>query len=93
MFDKQDGENRGWGSAEDVFAVTATIEGIDVAQVRALAASNAAEYRARIDRDLEEGSRLGINGTPGTIIGTQMISGAAQYGKFKAAIEKARMQP
>ena len=49
--------------------------------------SKAAEYQKLIDADKAEGTSLGINGTPGTIVGKQLISGAQPYASFKAAID------
>ena len=41
-----------------------------------------------MDDDKAEGTSFGINGTPGTIIGKQLISGAQPYATFKAAIDQ-----
>jgi protein-disulfide isomerase len=93
MFAKQDDENAGWGTAEDVAALTATIPGIDTGRVRELIASRGAEYQQAIDDALSEGSAVGVNGTPGTIVGSQLIAGAAPYAQFRSAVDNALASP
>ena len=87
MFDKQDQENGGWGSAADVLALTRTIDGIDADKVAALMASQAAEYNQGLQSDAYEGSTMGISGTPGAIVGKQLIVGSQPYAQFKAAVD------
>jgi protein-disulfide isomerase len=89
MFEKQDDENGGWGTAEDVAALTATIAGIDATKVNELVATKGDEYQRAIDDALAEGKTMGINGTPGAIVGSQLISGAAPYAQFRGAVEDA----
>lgn len=88
LFSRQDRENGGWGNRDDILALLATIEGLDAKKVEQLMTDNADAYLARIDRDLQEGGRFGIQGTPGTVIGTQLISGAQPFAKFREAIER-----
>jgi protein-disulfide isomerase len=90
MYDKQDEENSGWGSKADVLALTKTVLGAaDASKVEQLLGSNEAAYQSEMDADKAEGSALGVNGTPGTIIGTELISGAQPYTVFKQAIDSA----
>lgn len=89
VYENQDGENSGWGNADDIIALTRTIEGIDAGRVEELVATRASEYRSAIEADLREGSSMGIKGTPGTIVGTRLISGAASYEEFRAAVDAA----
>ena len=93
MFEKQDDENAGWGSAEDVAALTASIPGIDTARIHELIAARGAVYQSAIDDTLSEGSGMGVSGTPGTIVGSQLISGAAPYAQFRGAIDNALASP
>lgn len=87
MFEKQDSENSGWGSKADILALVKSL-GIDSVKVDQLMATKAQEYQKAIDADKAEGTSFGINGTPGTIIGKQLISGAQPYSAFKAAIDQ-----
>jgi protein-disulfide isomerase len=89
MFDKQDDENAGWGKKEDVLALTRTIAGIDVPKVEQLMTDHAAEYQSAIQADGTEGSSMGIDGTPGAIIGKRLLVGAQPYDQFKAAVDAA----
>ena len=79
MFQKQDQENSGWGSREDILAMTKTIDGIDEAKVEEALNANAATYQARMDSDLQEGNSIGVSGTPTAIIGDKVVPGAAEY--------------
>jgi protein-disulfide isomerase len=87
MFDKQDDENAGWGNRDDILALTKTIPGIDAAEVEKLMIDRAAEYQQAIEADGMEGGAQGVSGTPGAVIGRQLIVGAQPYQQFKAAIE------
>jgi len=71
----------------NVKALAAAIEGVDADRVERLMNDKKAEYQAAIDADYEEGVRLGIQGTPGSILGTTFINGAQPYDVVKAAIE------
>ncbi|MFI5205354.1 MAG: DsbA family protein [Candidatus Paceibacterales bacterium] len=87
MFNKQDTENGGWGSKADILALTRSL-GIDSTKVGQLMDSKAQQYQAAIDADKAEGLGFGIQGTPGTIIGTTFINGAQDYSQFKSAIDQ-----
>lgn len=88
MYDSQDAENSGWGNKQDILALTKRI-GIDAATVNQLMTANAAEYQKEMDADQAEGTAMGIAGTPGFIIGKQLIVGAQPYEQFKTAIDTA----
>ncbi len=87
MYVKQDDENAGWGSKDDVIALARTISGINADKVASLMESKKAEYQKAIDADRTEGGSFGVNGTPGFIIGKQMIAGAEPTASFTAAID------
>jgi protein-disulfide isomerase len=89
MFEHQDQENGGWGGQADIMALTKTIEGIDADKIAELMVSKAADYNQGIQNDGYEGSSMGVSGTPGSIVGKQLVVGAQPYGQFKAAVEMA----
>ena len=89
VFDHQDDENAGWGKKEDILALTKTIDGIDVAKVEQLMKERAADYQKAIDADGAEANAMGVNGTPGAIIGKQLLVGAQPVAPFKSAIDAA----
>lgn len=89
MFQKQDRENGGWGSREDILAMTKTIDGIDEAKVEDALNANATIYQARMDSDLQEGNGMGVSGTPTAIIGDQVVPGAAEYRYVSDLIDRA----
>lgn len=83
----QDEEHGGFGDLESITEMTRGIEGIDVERVRSLMESKKGEYEAAIAADRAEGAALGINGTPGAIIGTSLIAGAQSYASVAALID------
>ena len=87
MYEKQDGENGGWGGKTDIIALTGTIAGIDADKVSGLMDSKKSEYQKELDEDKAEGGKFGINGTPGFVIGTQSISGAEPLNVFTQVID------
>ena len=89
MFDHQGEENSGWANRDKVIALTKTVAGIDADKVEKLMTDNATDYQKVIDADSTEGASMGINGSPGVVIGTQLIVGAQSYDQFKSAIETA----
>lgn len=89
MFQKQDRENGGWGSKEDILALTKTIAGIDEAKVEDALNANATAYQAQMDSDLQEGSGMGVSGTPTAIIGDQVVAGAAEYQDVADLVDRA----
>ncbi len=44
-------------------------------------------YKAAIDKDIEDGSKVGVNGTPAFFINGRMLSGAQPFDKFKEVID------
>jgi protein-disulfide isomerase len=87
MFDMQGPENSGWASKDKIIALTKTIPGIDAAKIEQLMTDHAAEYQKLIETDTAEGSAMGVNGTPGAIIGKELLVGAEPYQQFKADID------
>lgn len=90
MFNAQDAEgDQGFGNADSIDKLDATIPGLDATKIKADVAANKTAYDALANADKTEGSNMGVQGTPGTIIGKQLIPGAYPYDTFKSAIEAA----
>ncbi len=90
VYDNQGKENTGWATDAKILSITTGVLGAaDAQKVMQLAVKNAETYQKAMDADKAEGTAMGISGTPGTIIGKQLISGAQPYGAFQAAIEVA----
>lgn len=87
MFEKQDAENGGWGTKQNIITLTKTIPGIDADKISQLMEEKKAEYQKEIDADKAEAEKFGINGTPGFIIGKQLIVGAQPTDTFTQAID------
>ena len=87
MFDHQDQENAGWGSEDDILALTATIPGIDAAKVKQVMTDKASAFTSAMEADANEGYSMGVGGTPSFLIGKDMMVGAQPYEKLKAAID------
>ena len=80
-------EGSGFGGIEGLLELTGAVEGIDAARVQSLLDANKARYEEAIAADRAEGSKFGINGTPGTIIGTTLIAGARSFADIKPLID------
>lgn len=90
VYDNQGTENTGWATQSKILSITTSVLGAsDTAKVAALVKQNGAAYQKEMDADKAEGTAMGISGTPGTIIGKQLISGAQPYAAFQAAIDAA----
>ena len=87
MYKNQDGENSGWGKKEDIIEMTRSIPGIDADQVSALMDQKKEAYQKELDDDKQEGSKFGVSGTPGFVIGNQSISGAQPTSTFTQVID------
>jgi protein-disulfide isomerase len=89
MFKNQDEENKGFGKKEDILKMTKEkIPEINVDKISALIDEKDAEYQKEQDEDKSEGTKLGVAGTPGFIIGSQRISGARPLQNFIDVIEE-----
>ncbi len=97
---KQKGDEAFWKFHDVVFANQKAIErtdleayasqvgGIDMAKFKA--ALDQRTHKARVEQDKQAGSSAGINGTPGFLVGSYVVSGARPFEHFKTAIEKAK---
>lgn len=90
VYDNQGTENTGWATQAKILSITKSVLTTDQTnQVVQLVKDKGAEYQKEMDADKSEGTATGINGTPGAIIGKQLISGAQPYAAFQSAIEAA----
>lgn len=88
IYDNQGTENTGWATKEKITSITTGVLGAsNTAKVSQLVASKGVAYQKEMDADKAEGVAMGVNGTPGTIIGKQLISGAQPYAAFKQVID------
>jgi len=87
VFAKQDAENGGWGSEANVKALTGTIAGIDAEKVASAVTANKEKYQKMIDDDKAEADKFGISGTPGFIVGKELIYGAQPLEAFTKVID------
>lgn len=67
--------------------VAAGIEGVNADRVERLATDKRSEYLAVVQADRAEGSAMGINGTPASIVGTQLLAGAQPLTVVSSAID------
>ena len=90
MFDNQGDENTGWATDVKIMSITINAIGAtDAQKVSALTRSKGDEYQKRIDMNKAEGTSMGVDGTPASIIGKQIVVGAQSYDTFKSAIDAA----
>ncbi|MFB6166655.1 MAG: DsbA family protein [Candidatus Nanohaloarchaea archaeon] len=93
MYDRQDGENSGWGNQEDIVSATENVDGVDADQLQSCMNSKQSQLQQELSEDRSQGQSVGISGTPGFIIystggdtGTKIV-GAQPYTRFKTVIE------
>lgn len=87
MYKAQDQEHGGFGNEASILKLIAGIGGMDASKLKARVASKAAEYDAIMAAGQAEGAKVGVTGTPGFVIGEQIIGGAQPLPNFIAAIE------
>ncbi len=87
MYEKQDDENAGFGKKEDIIALTRTISGIDADKVASLVESKGQAYQQELSEDSTEGTKFGVSGTPGFVIGESSVTGAQPLSVFTQIID------
>ncbi len=88
MFKAQDQEgDTGFGNEASILKLIKTIPGLDAGKLQALVAQKKDAYTAIMNADRDEGTKLGITGTPAFIIGKTLIAGAEPLASFTAAID------
>ena len=88
MYQKQDAENSGFGDRASITALTKTISGIDTTKVFAAVDSKKDQYQKAIDADRDEGSKLGVQGTPALVVGNSLVPGVITYADLSTLIQK-----
>jgi protein-disulfide isomerase len=81
----------GRSDAESVFSSLAESAGLDMALFNECLSDG--RYEAAVAADLEQGIRLGINGTPAFFLNGNYISGAQPYSVFQQAIDSLLADP
>lgn len=94
MYKAQDQEgDQGFGNEDSIVKLIGTIQGMDAAKVKALVGQKKDAYTKAIDASRQEGATLGIQGTPGFILGTQLIAGAQPLSNFSSSIDALLAKP
>lgn len=89
MFAAQDEENGGFGDAQSIMTlIKKQFLSMDTAKINQDVAANRQAYIDHMTKDENEGQKNGITGTPGSIIGTQLVSGAQQFDYFSRVINQ-----
>lgn len=86
IFTHQDGENRGTFSIENLkgFAKELGINSVSFDECL-----DSGKYKDAIVADTQKASKLGVSGTPTSVINGQMIVGAQPFSQFEALIQDA----
>lgn len=87
MFEKQDAENAGFGSAQDIKSLVRelNLSGIDVSQFEGCLDNQ--ETISEVQADTQEGQADGVTGIPATFVNGWLIGGAQPFSAFESAIE------
>lgn len=89
MMEAQDEENGGFGSLASILKlIREKLPNISADKVAAQVDKKKSVYQKELDEDRNEGTKFGIKGTPGFIVGTEIISGAQPIDTFTQAIDK-----
>ena len=89
MYEKQDGENTGFGNYESVLEmIREEFKGkMDAEKINQYARKNRVKYQKEQDDDKAEGILFGIVGTPGFVIGEQKLAGVQPKEVFEEVIK------
>jgi len=89
MFTAQDDEgDQGFGDAASIDKLNTAISGIDAEKVSADVKANTNAYQKEVNADKAEAQKVGVNSTPSSIIGTQVVAGAYPFEYFKPLIDE-----
>jgi protein-disulfide isomerase len=84
LYTHQQGENQGTFSAQRLKEFAATLK-LDTAKFNSCL--DAGTHRDQVQKDVELGRSLGVDGTPAVFINSQFFNGALPFQQFQAAIE------
>lgn len=88
IYDNQGTENTGWATVDKILALSKPILGqADTDKALQLVKANGKTYQSAMDADKAEGAAFGVTGTPGFVIGKQLIEGAQPYAAIKQVID------
>ncbi len=82
-----DGAEHNGNLNEQLFKTIAS--GLKLDRARFDSCLSSKKYFKEIEKDYNDGIAAGVRGTPATFINGEVISGAADYGVFKSAIDEA----
>src|SRR3989344_5975516 len=93
------GDEKFWAYMDRIFEVTPSNNGLDLALLPQIAKDlgldqkafenclSSGKYAEKVEKQYQEGVRLGINGTPGSFVNATPVQGAIPYENLKAIIE------
>ena len=88
VYDNQGTENTGWATQEKILSITkSALTADETNKVVQLVKTKGTAYQKLMDADKVEGAAFGVNGTPGNIIGKQLVEGAQPFSVFKQVID------
>ena len=88
VYDNAGTENTGWATHDKIMSITTSVLGAtDANKVNQLVTANGTMYQKEMDADKAEGSAFGVTGTPGFVIGKQLVEGAQPYAAIKQVID------
>jgi protein-disulfide isomerase len=93
------GNEKFWAYIDRVFEITPSNNGLDLTLLPQIAKGlgldqkafedclNSGKYAEKVERQYQEGVRLGVNGTPGSFVNAVPVRGAIPYENLKAIID------
>lgn len=86
LFTNQGEENSGWVNKENIKKLAKNISGLNVSKFSTCIDQET--YKDKVTQELQEGQKIGVNGTPATFINGESVPGAQPYATFKEVIER-----
>ena len=93
------GNEKFWAYLDRIFEITPSNNGLDLAVLPQIAKDlglgqkafedclNSGKYAEKVERQYQEGVKLGVNGTPGSFVNDKPVRGAVPYEQLKAIID------
>jgi len=85
LFDKQGQENSGTFSKDNLKGFAQQL-GLNTSQFNDCV--DAEKYKKNVSDDLNDGQKLGVNGTPGTFVNGLLVEGAQPFAAFQKTIDQ-----
>ncbi|WP_126664594.1 DsbA family protein [Haloterrigena salifodinae] len=94
IFEKQEGKNSGWASAENLLEYTRSVDAVDADALESCLEDRRSELEDAVETDADRATKLGVSGTPTFVVfdpkseAAGSLVGAQPLERFEEAIER-----